>query len=257
MSSWIIAKARQQKKPREITMYHDTSSSRDILSMYLHYLAAFIYCQKIGETCNVWDTTGLIKDSLKLTPQVRLLKEQPQINPIANTEMNEILSKLTFKDIQKVASGLLVYDDSLNNSIIKALDKFGIKGKNIFDIGIHLDSGTPTDTSITRLVELIRAFQVKSKKDKLNIYVMSDTYNKVIEFQKLCDASWKITSLSKNVPRGSDETFIQILADIQIMSGLTALILDFNKPADKFIYLMQKGKMDYFVEISSSDWKIL
>jgi hypothetical protein len=131
-----------------------------------------------------------------------------------------------------------------------------IKGKNIFDIGIHLDSAA-TDTSITRLVELIRAFQVKSKKEKLHIYVMSDIYNKVLEFQKLCDASWKITSLSKNVPRGSDETFIQILADIQIMSGLTALILDFNKPADKFIYLMQKSKMDYFVEINSSDWKIL
>ena len=256
MSSWIIAKARQQKKPREITIYHDTSSSKDILSMYLNYLAAFIYCQKIGETCNVWDTTGLIKDSLKLTPQVRLLKEQPQINPIATSEMNESLSKLTFKDIQKIASGLLVYSDSLNNSIIKALDKFGIKGKNIFDIGIHLDSAA-TDTSITRLVELMRAFQVKSKKEKLHIYVMSDIYNKVLEFQKLCDASWKITSLSKNVPRGSDETFIQILADIQVMSALTALILDFNKPADKFIYLMQKGKMDYFVEINSSEWKIL
>jgi hypothetical protein len=59
------------------------------------------------------------------------------------------------------------------------------------------------------------------------------------------------------VPRGSDETFIQILADIQVMSGLTALILDFSKPADKFIYLMQKSKIDYFVEINSREWSFL
>jgi hypothetical protein len=48
-----------------------------------------------------------------------------------------------------------------------------------------------------------------------------------------------------------------VLAEVQIMTTLPALILDFNRPVDRFIYLMQRNaKMDYFVEISSKEWKL-
>jgi len=235
-----------------ITKYHDTSLSGDVFNMYLNYLGAYCYSQKMGETCNVWDSNGLIKESLKLTPQVRLLKEKPETEPLSVTEYKTLTDKLTFKEIQKIAASLIIYDDSLNRSVIKVLDTLGIK--KIFDMGIQLVTGA-NEELLKRFVGLVRVYQAKSKKEKLDIYVMADSYNSVLEFQKLCDPSWKITSLSKNPPRNSSENFIQVLAEVQIMTALSALILDFNRPVDKFIYLMRRNeKLDYFIELTSTEW---
>jgi len=252
MSSWIIAKNKQRKKVTVITKYHDTSLSGDVFTMYLDYLGAYCYCQKLGEVCNVWDSNGLIKDSLKLTPQVKLLKEKPEIDAQAVNEYKTITDNLTFKEIQKIAASLIVYDDALNRSVVKALDKVGIK--TIFDIGIQLITGAD-EALLKRFAALVKAFQIKSKKEKLNLYVMADSYDSVLDFQKLCDPSWKVTSLSKNPPRDSTENFVQILAEVQIMTALSALILDFNRPVDRFIYLMRRNeKLDYYVELSSREW---
>uniref|UniRef100_A0A6C0AP07 Uncharacterized protein n=1 Tax=viral metagenome TaxID=1070528 RepID=A0A6C0AP07_9ZZZZ len=255
MSSWIIAKNKQaKKKVTVITKYHDTSLSGDVFDMYLDYIGAYIYAQKLGETCNVWDSNGIIKESLKLTPQVKLLKEKPEAEPLTVEEYSTLTKKLTFKEIQKIAASLIVYDDALNRSVIKTLEKVGIK--TIFDIGIQLVTGAD-ESLLKRFYALVKAFQVKSKKEKLNIYVMADSYDGVVEFQKLCDPSWKITSLSKNVPRDSSENFIQVLAEVQIMTALPALILDFNRPVDKYIYLMQRNpKLDYFLELNSMEWNL-
>lgn len=254
MSSWIIAKNKQRKKVTVITKYHDTSLSGDVFSMYLEYLSAYCYSQKLGEVCNVWDSNGLIKESLKLTPQVKLLKEKPEIKALSLDEYKTITDKLTFKEIQKIAASLIVYDDALNRSVVKALDKAGIK--TIFDIGIQLVTGAD-EILLKRFTALVKAFQVKSKKDKLNIYVMADSYDSVVDFQKLCDPSWKVTSLSKNVPRDSTENFIQVLAEVQIMTALPALMLDFYRPVDKFIYLMRRNeKLDYYFELNSTEWKL-
>jgi hypothetical protein len=255
MSSWIRAKGSQQKKKPAITKYHDTSLSKDIFSMYLNYIGAFIYTQRLSETCNVWDAPGLIKDSLKLSPQVKILREKPEVEPTPLVNYMEVTLPLKLKDVQKIASGLIVYQDDLNRSVIRILEKAGIK--NIFDIGIHLTVGIDA-TMQKKYADLIRSFQLRAKKEKLTLYIMADSYNLFVEFQKLCDPSWKVSSLSKNVPRDSDETFIQLMAEVQIMTALPALVLDFNKSADRFIYLMQRNpKMDYFVEVNSMEWALI
>lgn len=254
MSSWIIAKNKQQKKVTIITKYHDTSLSGDVFSMYLDYIGAYCYSIRLGETCNVWDSNGLIKESLRLTPQVKLLKEKPEIDALTVDEYKTMTNNLTFKEIQKITASLIVYDDALNRSVIKVLEKVGIK--TIFDIGIQLVTGADANL-LKHFVALVKGFQVKSKKEKLNIYVMADSYDDVVEFQKFCDPSWKITSLSKNPPRDSSENFIQILAEVKIMTALPALILDFNRPVDKFIYLMRRNeKLDYFFELNSTEWNL-
>jgi len=223
--------------------------------MYLNYIGACIYSQKLGETCNVWDAPGLIKDSLKLTPLVRILREKPEIAPLTDSNYKEIITPMQFKDIQKIAAGLLVYDPSLNQSIIRSLEKAGIR--SVFDIGIHLTSGMDENT-INRYFALVRAFHVRSKKDKLNIYIMADKYDLVEEFQKLCAPSWKVITLSKNVPRDADELFIQTMAEVQIMTALPSLILDFTRAADRYIYLMQRNpKLEYFAEMSSRVWALI
>ena len=87
---------------------------------------------------------------------------------------------------------------------------------------------------------------------------MSDSYSEVSHFQTYCDPSWKITSLSKNPAKDSDGAFIQRMADMQIMTAVPNLILDFERSEDRFIYLMQRNaKLNYFVEINDEPWNLL
>lgn len=257
MSSWIIMKNRQQKKKAAITKYHDTSSSQDVFSTYLELLSYYAYSQKMGETCNVWDPSGLVKNTLKVNPQVKVLKEKPEINPLALSEYASLVSPIVFKDIQKMASSLISYDQGLNQTVLRFLEKSGIK--SMFDIGIHLlkDPAGPDISLMKQYVALIKNYQTKAKKDTLSIYVMSDNYSVVQHFQTYCEPSWKITSLSKTPLKVTDDAFIQAMAEVQIMTALPALILDFDRTVDKFIYLMQRNpKLLYFTELNGQVWKL-
>jgi len=258
MSSWIIANSRTSKAKPSVSKYHEIALPKDIYSIYMELIASYIYFQRLGETCNVWDPSGIIKDTLRTNPQIKFLKEKPECEPHTPKTYNEIVSKLDFKDIQKLASGLIVYDQMLNSTVIRFLEKAGIK--TTFDIGFQLnkESAGPNLSLMKKYVSLIRTFQAKSKKEKLNVYIMSDDYNVVTQFQTYCDPSWKITTLSKNNPKDSQEAFIQSLAEVQIMSALSSLILDFNNIASKFIFLMKRvARMDYLVEVNSLEWSLI
>jgi hypothetical protein len=48
------------------------------------------------------------------------------------------------------------------------------------------------------------------------------------------------------------------MAEVQIMTAVPALILDFERPVDRFIYLMQRNaRLTYFVEMADKEWTLL
>jgi hypothetical protein len=162
---------------------------------------------------------------------------------------------MKFKDVQKFASSLMVYDNDLNQSVVQYLKKAGVNG--LFDLAIHImkDPAGPDIALMKKYASLIRVYQVKTKKTNLNIFVMSDNYTTVTQFQTYCDSTWKISSLSKNPVKNNSEEFIKAFAEIQVMTAVPALILDFQRPVDRFIYLMQRNpKLDYFTELNSMEW---
>jgi len=259
MSSWIIAKSRPTKKKSSVTKYHDTASSPDVFTMYMSFIGSYIYSQKMGESCNVWDENGLLKSSLKTNPQVKYIKDKPEDAVVlGNSEYASFVSQMKFKEIQKIAGSLITYDAVLNQTVVRFLEKAGIRA--MFDIGIHLirDPAGPDLALLKKYSTLIKTFQQKAKKDTLNIYVMSDSYSTVTHFQTYCDPSWKITSMSKTPPKDSDTAFIQTMAEVQVMTAVPSLILDFDRPVDRFIYLMQRNqKLTYFVENNDKEWTLL
>jgi hypothetical protein len=254
MSSWIIAKSRSSKAKPSVSKYHDTSMPKDIYSLYTEFISSFIYFQKMGETCNVWDSSDILKETLRNNPQVKFLKEKPEVVPFTLDTYNEITSKMNFADIQKIAANLIVYDPGLNTNVVKYLEGVGIK--SIFDIGIKINKEDNKDL-MKQYAALLKAYQTKSKKEKLNIYIMSNNPLISTEFQMYKDPSWKITTLSNNIPKDVETGFIKSLAEIQIMTALPALILDFRYPSDRFIYLMKRNqRLDYFVEVNNTQWKL-
>jgi hypothetical protein len=257
MSSWLRAKAVPKRKPIAIPAYHDTASSPDIASIYLEFMAAYAYSQKMSETCNVWDPSGIINLTLKYNPQIRLLKEKPE-NSRALTlgEYSNLTATMKFGDIKRFATNVFQYDPEFNQTVIKVLEKASIK--TVFDIGIHLVSDL-SGSSLPRYVELIKAFQKKTKKTTLNIYAMAGSYDTLTAFKSIADPTWKITSLNKGADISGSLAFLNMMAEVQIMSILPALILDFTESVDRFIYMMHRNMkgIDYFNEINGLEWSLI
>jgi hypothetical protein len=227
--------------------------------MYLSFIGSYIYSQKMGESCNVWDDNGLLKSTLKVNPQVKYLKEKPEeATVLRDVDYSGFTSQMKFKDFQKVAGTLISYDQALNQTVVRLLDKAGIR--TVFDIGLHLerDPAGPNLAELKKYAASIKAYQAKAKKDTLAVYIMSDNYSTVSHFQTYCDPSWKITALCKTLPKETDDLFVQAMAEVQIMTAVPALILNFERPVDRFIYLMQRSpRLNFFVEMSDKEWRLL
>ena len=257
MSSWLRAKAVPKRKPISVASYHDTASSPDISSIYLEFMAAYAYSQKMGETCNVWDPSGIINLTLKYNPQIRILKEKPEgSRALTLGEYSNITATMKFGDIKRFATNVFQYDPEFNQTVIKVLEKASIK--SVFDIGIHLVSDL-SGSSLPRYVEIIKAFQKKTKKTTLNIYAMAGSYDTLTAFKSIADPSWKITSLNKGTEINNSLAFLNMMAEVQIMSILPALVLDFTESVDRFIYMMHRNMkgIDHFTEINGLEWSLI
>jgi len=260
MSSWIIRRNVAPKKKKSIVNYYDMSISPDIGSLYLNYLSAYIYSQKMGESCIVWDSTSVLEKTLRQPIQVKFLKEIPEeSSAISMDAFKQVIAPLKFKELQKFAADIIFYDAGFNRAVIDRIQKAGIK--NMFDIGIHLvkDIAGPNLVEHKMYSDILKEYQKKTKLPGLSIYVMADNYNLITQFQTYCDPSWKITSLSKINPLTADDAFIQQMADIQIMNALPALALDFSRSADRLIYLMQRynGGLTFFKEVKDTQWNLI
>jgi hypothetical protein len=77
----------------------------------MSFIGSYIYSQKMGETCNVWDESGLLKSSLKVNPQVKYINEKPEdATVLGNKDYTGFTSQMKFKEIQKIAGSIISYD---------------------------------------------------------------------------------------------------------------------------------------------------
>jgi hypothetical protein len=256
MSSWnrgrkLVPKA----KPAPIS-YYDLTTSSDVTSTYLNFLGTYIYSQKLGESCNIYDPNKFINATLKYNPQIKFITNIPDNSTVLNEKtLSSITSTLKFGDIQSYASNIFQYTAPFNRSVIEVLEKASIK--TVFDIGLHL-TVDPSGIILPIYSDILTAIQKKSKKATLAVYAMADSYETVKQFQGTCDPSWKVTSLSKTVPKNESEAILQRLAEVQIFAALSAAVLDFSNPIDRFIYLMHRNPKgyDFFREINGLSWSL-
>jgi len=256
MSSWIIAKGIPKKtKPVAITQYHSTEVSSDIPSIYIDTLAAYIHSQKMGESCSIWDPSTILSLSLQYNPQIKLLKEKPDAPASSVSSYFPSLAPMKLKDIQKFALTALQHNSNFNQSLKQLLEKAGIR--QVFDIGIHITG--PPGENIQIYSDILKAYQAKSKKTILSIYIMADSYATVLALQQSGPPSWKIVSLSRTPAKEPAEIFIQTMAEVQVLSSTPALVLDFSQSLDRLVYVLQRSPtgLDFFKEIKDRQWTLI
>jgi hypothetical protein len=166
-----------------------------------------------------------------------------------------MLENVSFSEIQKYAASLFEYTSEFNRGILQALEKALIR--TAFDIAIHInDDGS--GSSFTKYSGIISEYQKKSKKAKLNVYILANNYQTVLNFQKVCDPSWKITTLSKFPVTDAISLLFMRLAEVQVFAVVEAAVLDFSFPMDRFIYIMQRNAKGYAFlrESTGTKWSI-
>jgi hypothetical protein len=129
--------------------------------------------------------------------------------------------------------------------------------KSAFDISLRIVPDA-SGTNLQSYVDIVRAYQVKTKKARLSIYLMAPSYDVVTAFKTLGDTSWTITSLSKSPPKDAAEAFLYVMAEVQILSVAPALILNFDYSVDRFIYMMHREfkNLEFFREINNNSWSL-
>lgn len=259
MSSWIIAKSIVKKKaPASALPYHDTTgSSSDIPTLYLECIAAYVYSQKMGETCSIWDPTGILSTSLRYNPQVNILKEKPEVKANTVSSYESFLASMKYKDVQKFALTLMDYTPVFQNAIRQVLEKAALS-RQTFDIALHIVADSSGESMMT-YVDIVKAYQAKTKKTTLSIYIMTDSYDNVRSFQHLGLPTWKVTSLSRAPVADVSEGFLRMMAEVQVLTTVPALILDFKQPIDRLIYLLQRqtAVSTFFKEVNDRPWRLL
>jgi len=100
-------------------------------------------------------------------------------------------------------------------------------------------------------VRAVKKIQGDSKKETLDIFLMSDSANAIAEFKKKADASWNIYSLpstlpnpdghlqsqfNKAAPRARMAAYHTFMAELLVMQSITDIICTFSSNVGRFLY---------------------
>lgn len=237
--------------------YYDITQSKNIASTFLELLGAFIYSRKQNENCTIYDPNGLINDTLRYNPGIKMIKEVPENTIQINLASLINTSKtMKFPEIQQHASSIFQYMPAFNSSILQVIQKASIRA--VFDIALHLTANESGNVDLAYYINVVRDYQKRVKKANLSIYIMADSFQLVTQFQKAGDNGWNVVSLSKfPVANGSDLLFRE-MAEVQIFAVVPAAVLDFSHSIDRFIFLMQRNPKGYAYmrEVKNREWAI-
>lgn len=256
MSSWVNKSRSFQVKPATIPQYLNPEFKNGFFQDILTFLGGYIYTQRLGERLYVYDRLNLFSQMFRKNPQIQFLKSEPENTPVFGAPAFQgIISSLRFPDIQKQAGSVYVYADDFNQSIINILQRNNIK--SLFDIGLHVvpdPSGNFFD-----YVNAVRAYQTKYKKTTVNLFIACANLNVAKAFEKVADSSWRITHLHKTPIQNADEAFLRQMAEAQVLSTQPGLVLCYQFPFDRYVYLMHRNPrgLEYLNIVDSANWYLV
>lgn len=231
-------------------------NSGDIHASLMNMLACYIFNQKMGDRCFVYDEAQFLPNLLNQNPQIAILKEYPaDTQTLQPSAVRGVISNLKFPEIQKYAGSVFVYRPEFNGAVIDVLTRNGIR--SVFDIGVHL---TPDASgAFVQQIQLLRNFQQKTKKPTLTVFLAADFPQYVQEFIKHADPSWKLFHVNKNAPKNADEFFIARMAEVQVLAATPALILNYESSLSRFVHLMHRNLRDieYLKTTTARPWSLV
>ncbi len=253
MTSWIRAAPPTPKTKKDSLLFE--LDEGDLSSQFVNFLYAYILSKSEKVPLYVNDVPNAISSSypiLKSTfvndPSVKYVdtqvlssvstkRRQPQIFTLINALQPDAL--------RAFASDLFEWDNSHIDKIQPILS--GTSFPSEFDVGVHIHTTRVKPVPIDQYIQAIKKHQHVSKKNGLDVFVMSDSQQRLDELQKKCDPTWKIYSL--NSPQDFNATsarsrmnaYLHFMAELFLMRNIPHTVCALSSNEGRYIYLTMKN----------------
>jgi hypothetical protein len=164
-------------------------------------------------------------------------RRQPQIFTLINALQPDAL--------RAFASDLFEWDNSHLDKIQPILSAAPFPSE--FDVGVHIHTTRAKPVPIDQYIQAIKKHQQASKRNGLDVFVMSDSQQRLDELQKKCDPTWKIYSL--NSPQDFNATsarsrmnaYLHFMAELFLMRNIPHIVCALSSNEGRYIYLTMKN----------------
>ena len=264
MTSWIRGPA-PKRAELKTSLFFETSSA-GFCTNFNQLLYAYAYSVSEGKPLNVYDLSNPI------APTYPLIKNTfEDISGIVCTDgvtagsmsINRVLPRvmanarsIPIETLRRHAQQIFKWKESFIPTLKTVLSSTTLPGE--FDLGIHIRVGdriASRDRRVAPVDEYIRVakkYQTDSKKDKLSIFLMSDSIVAISEFKKKAPASWSVYTLPPSLtsPDGHLQSqfnrspaparmnaYRTFMAELLIMQSISSIICTFSSNVGRFLYM--------------------
>jgi hypothetical protein len=260
MTSWI--KVQPKKALVKSSLLFETTDS-DLCTDFNQFLYAYLYSVSEDKTLEVYDLNNsvslnypLLKSTFVDMSGVKYV-DGIGINTMSTKRsINRVMQNVRSMPLDTVRSRAQALFQ-WNPSLIPALQSV-LAGSNLpaeFDLGVHIHVGDNITTrdrravTVDEYVRAVKKIQGDSKKETLDIFLMSDSANAIAEFKKKADSSWTIYNLpfvAKNDPMGRSNrslanarlnAYRSFMTELLIMQSISNIVCLLSNSVGRFLYL--------------------
>jgi hypothetical protein len=205
-------------------------------------------------TNNITDSFHLILDTFKDLPGIiYTLKNGITLQQRIPDELKQFCKNLDIQFLKSEAKRIFKINASIQ-------DKITVLRKELpnFDLGFHIRTGDKITTGEMEKIPLdvyikaVEDYQKHTGKEKLSIYLMTDSEGVITSFKKRANPSWSISFLPSPIKNldGHDQrgfnshsiqekmdAYIHFLAELQILQKCPTVFCTFSSNIGRFVYL--------------------
>ena len=253
MTSWIRAAPPTPKTKKDSLIFE--LEAAPLCAQFVNFLYAYVLSTSENIPLYVNDLPNAISSSypiLKSTfvndPAVRYVDTQVLSSVSTKRRQAQIITLVNALQpdaLRAFAHDLFEWENSHLDKIqpILAATSFPTE----FDVGVHINTTGLRPIPIDQYVQAIQKHHKASKKNGLNIFVMSDSQQRFDELQRKCDPTWKIYSL--NSPQDFNATsarsrmnaYLHFMAELFLMRNMPHIVCALSSNEGRFLYLTMKN----------------
>lgn len=264
MTSWL--NARITPKIVEKTSLLFETSTGGFCSQFNEFVYSYLYAlsEKKGFVVNdmrnaISTTYPLIKNTFATSSDITFTDSYMNTATPMNRraiQLRSFLNIINTKVLRTEARKILQWAPELVGRLENIIRTNNISVASL-NVGVHMRSGnnssrTTQNISVDQYIQAVKKYQTDSKLNKLNVFVMSDSQNRLGELQKKKDPSWTIytianpflaaegyvqASFNAAPARTRMESYTQFMAELYVIQRIPQIFSTFTSNVGRFLYL--------------------
>lgn len=264
MTSWLKHSA-TKPLPKKDSLFFETDSA-GFCSQFNNYLYATLYAKSLKTRLYVNDTANSISIRYPLlrntfVPVSDLSDVQFTDGQMltASSIKNRViplrvfLSTVSPSNLRTAARSIFEWNDTLLEKMMKLVDHLPSE----IDVAVHMRGGDKIITgemrplTVEQYVREVETYFRSSKKQSFNVFLMSDSPERIEEFTKKAPSSWKVHTLRSPISPGGHvqrlfnaaparermDSYLSFMAELYVAQRVPRIFCTFSSNVGRFLYL--------------------